>query len=104
MPEIKVHNAPAFLRLTRFTPEMWYKLDERIIPGVCKKVTVVRLALVKNLKLTITLRFMATGETFRTLSFSAPFSNSFSEVIEEVLSEIMVMPMIIDEGGYCSSI
>ena len=62
--ELLVNDVPAFIRLTRFTPRMWHEIEERVTPHIQKQDTQMRLAIEPGLKLAITLRYLATGQTF----------------------------------------
>ncbi len=90
----------AFQGLTRITPEMWHYILGRVGPRIQKQDTEKRLALEPGLKLAVTLRYLATGEIFRSLAFGYRVSHSsivqfLPEMCEAIILELRpeVMPV-----------
>ncbi len=93
MPLLLDEDEAAFKRLTRITPEMWHHLLGRVGPRIKKQDTDQRCALEPGLKLAVTLRYLATGETFRSLAFGYRVSHSsivqfLPEVCEAIILEL----------------
>ena len=100
MPLLLDEDEAAFKRLTKITPEMWHHILGRVGPQIQKQDTERRLALEPGLKLAVTLRYLATGETFRSLVFGYMKSHSsivqfLPEVYEAIMLEFSpeVMPV-----------
>lgn len=101
MPLLANEDEAAFRRLTRITPELWHYILGRVHGRLVKKDTHMRLALEPGLKLAVTLRYLATGETFRSLAFGYRVSHSSivqfvplvcRALIEEFQPEVMKIP------------
>ena len=76
MPLLGKEDEAAFRRLTRITPDLWHYILGRVHGRLIKKDTQMRLALEPGLMLAITLRYLVTGETFRSLAFGYRVSHS----------------------------
>ena len=105
-PHLEDRDPRAFLRLTRFSPEMWHELLQRVGPMIQKEDTQMRLALEPGLKLAVTLRYLATGESFRSLAFQYRVAAStickfVPEVCEAIIHqyavEVMTFPSSEDD-------
>ena len=69
MEELRLDDQEAFYNFLRITPPMFDELLQRIIPYISRKDTNYRKALEPGMKLAITLRHLATGDTYATLQF-----------------------------------
>ena len=63
--EIAVEDAPAFARYFRMDKEKFNDLVGRISIHIQRQGTIMRAAISPGERLTVTLRYLATGETFR---------------------------------------
>lgn len=94
LQEVRLNDREAYRYFLRVDPEMFDEMLERITPLIMKKDTNFRDALRPGLKLAITLRFMATGETYKSLATAFRVaSNTISlfvpEVCEAIIQEYM---------------
>ena len=70
MVELKEEDVSVYLNCVRVEPRMFKELLDRLGPRLEKKDTWCRKALVSGLKLTITLRYLATGDSYKSLMYS----------------------------------
>lgn len=70
MEELKLEDPAAFKNYMRMEPVMYQELHLRIYLRIEKKDTFWRKALVPALKLAITLRFLATGDSYQSLMYN----------------------------------
>ena len=64
MAELRYEDVPAYKNFVRVDPEMFQELLARLGPRIAKKDTWFRKALDPGLKLAITLRYLATGDSY----------------------------------------
>lgn len=82
-----IHSFSIFLRMD---PPMFQEILARISPRIEKHDTFFRNALIPSLKLAATLRYLATGCSYRTLQYSFRVSvNTISNFIPEVYDAIV---------------
>ena len=90
MRELEAESEADFKNLMRMEPAMFRELLERIGPRITKADTTFRNALQPGLKLAITLRHLATGESYHSLSFSYRVPhNTISLLLKEVTEAII---------------
>ena len=90
MQELEAESEADFKNLMRMEPAMFRELLERIGPRISKQDTNYRKALEPGLKLAITLRHMATGETYHSLRFAFRVPhNTISLLVKEVTEAII---------------
>jgi len=70
MEELRLDDQESFYNFLRITPRMFDELLERIIPFIEKRNTRFRQALEPEMKLAITLRHLATGDSHVTLQYT----------------------------------
>ena len=99
MRELEHHDVPAFIRYLRFQPEMFHEMEHRLHNPCSRVFTFMRRPLEVGERIAITLRYLATGETFRSLAFSfrlgnATVSRLIPQVCEAIITEFgpEVMP------------
>lgn len=94
MVELEREHHGDFTNYLRMDPAMFHELLQRLTPRLQKQDTRWRQALQPGLKLAISLRFLASGETYHSLSyaFRVPH-NTISGFVKEV------MQAIVDEYG-----
>jgi hypothetical protein len=77
LKELAEENPSEYVRHLRMSPEKFDQLLLMIGPSIRKKDTAMRMAIPTRTKLDITLRYLASGDSFRTLhplySVLAPF-------------------------------
>ena len=76
LAELHREDSRGFKTFVRITPDFFEEMVERITPAVQKKETRLRKPLAVGLKLAVTLRFLATGNTYQSLEFSFRTSKS----------------------------
>jgi hypothetical protein len=90
MVELERESQGDFTNFLRMEPAMFHELVQRLTPRISKQDTQFRRALEPGLKLAVTLRFLATGNSFHSLSYSFRVPhNSISIFVREVLEAII---------------
>ena len=90
MRELDAENPEDFQAYTHMEPAMFRELLDRIEPRITKQTTNMRTPLEPCVKLAITLRYLATGSSYKTLAFAFRVaSNTISLFIPEVLDAIV---------------
>ena len=69
MHELQEEDPPSFKNYTRVEPEVFAEIVERVTPRLEKQVTPMRIPLAVGLKVACTLRYLATGNSYRDLSY-----------------------------------
>lgn len=89
MHELREEDVPGFRNFLRVEPAMFHELLQRVGPRICKPHTFYRRSLDPGLKLAITMRFLATGDSYHSLmyAFRVPH-NTISLVVREVCEQI----------------
>ena len=90
MEELRVEDVRSFRNCLRMEPTMFNEFLERLVPRITKQDTFYREALSPGLKLSLTLRYLASGDNYHSLvySFRVPH-NTISKVIREVCEAII---------------
>ena len=89
MTEMRVEDPYSYFNFLRMSPQMFEELLVRLTPRIQKQDTNYRKAHPPGLKLAITLRYMATGENYPTLSFGFRVSrHTIAVIIPEVCKAI----------------
>ncbi len=93
MEELKREDVAAFTNLMRVSPQMFQEIVQRLTPKLTANQRVVRGGrppLPVGLKVAITLRFLATGDSYRSLQFAFRVANnSICKLVREVLDAIV---------------
>ncbi len=90
MHELERNDVPGFVRLMRFEPAMFREMEARLHDVLVKQDTNMRLAISPGERLAVTLRFLATGENFRSLAFQFRIAhNTISGIVPEVCEAII---------------
>ena len=89
MQELYREDVNTFTNFLRVTPEMFMELVERVGPRIEKEDTLWRKALEPGLRLAITLRYMATGDSYRSLQYGFRVAaNTISTIVYETCEAI----------------
>ncbi|XP_039882746.1 protein ANTAGONIST OF LIKE HETEROCHROMATIN PROTEIN 1-like [Simochromis diagramma] len=87
--ELEVDDMRGFRDLLRMSVEDFNYLLERVSPAIIKKDTHLRKAISPRERLSVTLRFLATGETFNSLSFQYRIgSTTLSRIVMETCTAL----------------
>ena len=96
-----------FTNYTRLSPALFEEILGRITPAIQKQNTNWRLALEPGVKLAATLRYLATGDNYRTVSYAFLVGvSSISKFVPEVCQAIIeanrgeVFPQYMDEDDW----
>ena len=90
LQELHREDAKWFKNFLRIEPDFFHDMVERLTPILAKKETNCRLPLAVGLKLAVTLRFLATGNTYTSLQYSFRVSKSaISRFVPEVCQAII---------------
>jgi len=90
MVELREEDVGAFRNFIRMEPRMFQELLDRVGPRLLKKDSFWRKALVPGLKLAITLRHLATGDSYQSLMYAFRVaSNTISSFVPEVCEAIL---------------
>ncbi|XP_035989637.1 protein ANTAGONIST OF LIKE HETEROCHROMATIN PROTEIN 1-like [Fundulus heteroclitus] len=87
--ELEVDDMAGFRELLRMSVEDFSYLLERVTPHIIKKDTHLRKAISPRDRLSVTLRFLATGETFKSLGFQYRIgSTTLSRIVMETCTAL----------------
>jgi hypothetical protein len=90
MKELELEDSPAFKNFLRLEPAMFRELRARLEPRLLKQDTNWRTALDPGIKLAITLRFLATGDSYKSLMYAFRVAaNTICNFIEPVCEAII---------------
>ncbi len=90
MRELERNDIPGFVRFIRFEPEMFREIEHRLYRVLLKEDTNMRAAITPAERIAVTLRYLATGENFRSLAFGFRIAhNTISGIIPEVCDAII---------------
>ncbi|KAM0736898.1 putative nuclease HARBI1 [Formica fusca] len=100
--ELRCEDPQSFMNYIRMNEAMLEELLMRITPLIQKKDTVMREAIAPRERLVATLRFLATGNSYKDLSYSVRIApNTLARLIPETLRAIIAM--LEDEFMACPS-
>lgn len=108
MEELRLEDGKAFRNFVRMEPEMFQHIAARVSERIWKEDTAYRKALIPELKLAVTLRYIASGESYHSLmyAFRVPhntISLFIPEVCEAIIAEfaqdVMTCPTTPDQWG-----
>jgi hypothetical protein len=90
MTQLTAHDQASFRNFVRVDPDLFHELLQRIAPRIERRDTNYRKALDPGLKLAITMRYLATGDSYHSLmyGFRVPH-NTISLLIPEVCRAIV---------------
>ncbi len=90
MSELQLQDRDAFVRFLRIEPDMFEEILEKIGDRIQHYITNYRPTLTPAHRLAICLRFLATGDTFRSLSFLFRVAhNTIARIVDEVCHAII---------------
>ena len=105
--QLKENDVPGFIRYVRIDPELFREMEDRMSDDLYKQDTEMRRAISGAERLAITLRYLATGESFRSLAYQFRCGHNtiaafVPEVCEAIIKEFgpQVMPEERDEQFY----
>ncbi len=105
MLELERNHIPGFVRLMRFEPAMFREMEDRLHDVLVKEDTNMRLAISSAERIAVTLRYLATGETLRSLAFQfrSPWwewiSFSVHALSRLVIWRLIFLPKTFGKGG-----
>ena len=112
MMELETESRGDFVGYLRMEPAMFHELVQRLTPRLTKQTTNYRKPLCPGIKIAITLRFLATGNSYRSLAFSFRVANCTisifvrevcDAIIEEFGDEVVKTPTTHEEWQQLSS-
>ena len=90
MSELRDEDMAAFMNFVRLEPAMFQELLVRLSPRISKQDTWYRKALEPGLKVAITLRHLATGDSYKSLMYGFRVAdNTISLIVREVCQAII---------------
>ncbi|MCM8858028.1 MAG: transposase family protein [Candidatus Thiodiazotropha sp.] len=90
MHELRDEDLPAFRNFVRVEPAMFQELIARLGPRITKNDTWYRKALDPGLRLAITLRYLASGDSYRSLMYGFRVAdNTISMIVRDVCQAII---------------
>lgn len=106
MEELRLRDEKSFKNYTRMNPDQFFEILNRVQPRIEKTNTKFRKSIPPGVRLAVTLRFYATGNNYKSLSYGfrvAPNTISIivtevTEAIIEEFSEELLSPPITREG------
>lgn len=109
----KIYFSPedpaSFTNYTRMQEDVWSELLLLVTPLIQKKDTVMREAILPRDRLSVTLRYLATGNTFQDLSYTTRIAaNTISKIVHETLEaiitvlepKVMTFPSTVEEWDF----
>ncbi len=106
MTELEVEDPAAFKNFVRVKQARFREFLNRLGPAIAKKDTFDRKALHPGLRLAITLRFLATGDSYHSLMYGFRVAHNTiscialevcSAIIEEYQEEVIACPTMLQE-------
>ena len=106
MSELHAKDTTAFTNFMRMDPQTFHELLTRIAPRISKQDTNYRKALPPGLKLAITLKFLATGNSYKSLQFGFRVAHNTickfipavcQAIIDELSNEMLMCPTTPEE-------
>ena len=89
MHNLETEDRESFTNILRVPPEMFQELEQRLTPKLTKQDTWFRESLKPGLKLAISLRYLASGESYKSLMYGFRVAhNTISPMIPEVCQAI----------------
>lgn len=87
--DLRNEQTDEFIRYFRMTPEQFDILLEKVTPAIQKRDTNMRLAISAEIRLAITLRYLSSGDSYRSLMllFRVPH-NTISGIVPETCTAI----------------
>jgi len=101
MKELHAEDVSAFTNFMRMEPYAFHELLTRIAPRITKQDTNYKKALEPGLKVAITLRFLATGDSYKTLQYGFRVAHNsicvfipevYQAIIDELSDEVLMCP------------
>ena len=90
MVELEREDVPSFKNFQRVHPDIFKELLARVAPHIQKEDTFMRPSLSPGIRLAITLRYLASGDSYKSLEYSFRVSNNaISEIIPETCEAII---------------
>jgi hypothetical protein len=90
MAELAAEDRPGYKNFQRVDPEMFQEILARVGPRIERRNTTFRKALEPGLRLAITLRYLATGDSYMTLQYGFRVSNNAISMIVPDVCEAIV--------------
>lgn len=112
LAELHKEDLKGFKNFLRVTPELFHELVQRLSPRLEKEDTFMRKALEPGIRLAITLRYMATGDSYKSLQFGFRVAHNTickiipetcEAIISEYLDEVMSCPKTPNEWNKIAS-
>ena len=69
MVDLLENDCYGYKNFTRLSTELFYELVERVRPRIEKQLTFFRVSLPAGLKIALTLRYLASGECYKSLEY-----------------------------------
>lgn len=90
MSELAREDVPGFKNFLRVEPQLFLELLERVSPRIQRQDTFMRKCLEPGLRLAITLRYMASGDSYKSLEYGFRVANnSISRLIPQTCEAII---------------
>ncbi|XP_049795912.1 uncharacterized protein LOC126210638 [Schistocerca nitens] len=88
--ELRLQDAVSFRNFARMDEDVFSKLLRVIGSDICRQDTNMRQSIKPSYRLAVTLRFLATGETFQSLGYATRIApNTLSKIIPETLQSVL---------------
>jgi hypothetical protein len=108
MSELQLEDPASFQNCLRFEPAMFQEMVDRLTPSIARRDTNFRKCLEPGLKIAIALRYMATGDSSKTLMYGFRVAYNTicliikdvcKAIVEEYQNELIVTPPPLENGG-----
>ena len=101
LPELLATDQKSYKNFLRMDHDLFTEIEQRLTPRIEKETTNMRAPISPGERLAITLRFLATGDSYKTLSYDFRCANNTigkivpetcNAIIEEYMKEVMPCP------------
>ena len=90
MKELAIKNPDLYRNFTRITEDLFEETVQRVIPFIKSELTFCKRPIEPGLQVAITLRYLATGESYRCLSFQFRVAhNTISHIVPDTCRDIV---------------
>lgn len=90
MSELAREDIPGFKNFLRVEPDLFHELLQRVGPRIERQNTFMRKSLEPGLRLAVTLRYLATGDSYKSLEYGFRVANnSISRIIPETCEALI---------------
>lgn len=91
MEELAAESPELYKNFTRINKELFNEIADRVTPHIQKQLTFWRTPLAPGVRVAITLRFLATGESYKSLQYSFRVADNIISIVPETCRAIVAV-------------